>query len=90
VQKNRVHFKDQAISFPVFYFDPKKNFGLFINFHFLSIAPVQYSLVISRVNVKLSIICSSARSAREKIIDNLTCTRGYFGRLFPEKNLHDK
>jgi hypothetical protein len=33
-------------------FDPKKNFGLFINFHFLSIAPVQYSLVISRVNVK--------------------------------------
>jgi hypothetical protein len=25
-----------------------------------------------------------------QIIDNLTCTRGYFGRLFPEKNLHDK
>jgi hypothetical protein len=46
-----------------------------------------YSLVISRAHVKLSIIFFRALRALEQIIDNLTCTRGYFGRLFPEKNL---
>jgi hypothetical protein len=35
------------------------------------------------------IVTSNIPSSCE-IIDNLTWTRGYFGRLFPEKNLHDK
>jgi hypothetical protein len=37
----------------------------------------------------LPIITSNIPTACQ-IIDNLTCPRGYFGRLFPEKNLHDK
>jgi hypothetical protein len=40
-------------------------------------------------NSKITTITSNIPSACQ-IIDNLTCTRGYFGRLFPENNLHDK
>jgi hypothetical protein len=68
----------------------RSNFGIFSIISCLSYSTLWhmhtqvFSLVISRVHVKLSIICSSARSP------NLTCTRGYFSRLFPGKNLHDK
>jgi hypothetical protein len=56
---------------------------MFFYTHFVySVTSLEYAIP----NVLQAIFTSNIPSACQ-IIDNLTCTRGYFGRLFPEKNL---